>query len=130
MSALRLALALTAAMSPAAAGAELPPEVYERARVAADTVLRIDVTALDRPRGAFETATCTLRGRVAAVERGESRAVGEAIEIALPCIGATWRPMPGPFPGYDAAGLSRLRSARVYLDGDSLVTRGLDPLTP
>ena len=122
-------LVLAAALLPAAAGAELPPEAYERARAGADAVLRIDVTAVDRPRIAFETATCILRGRVAAVERGDE-AAGAPVAIEVPCIGEGWRPMPGPFPGYQAAGLAGLRAARVYLNRGRLVMRGLDPLTP
>ncbi|QAY77570.1 hypothetical protein [Sphingosinicella sp. BN140058] len=123
----RLALALLAFAAPAAA--ELPPQVYARARDAAASVVVVDVAAVDRPRGAFAEAACTLRGRIAAVERGSLHQRGQSVAVPLPCIGTRHRAMPGPFPGYPADTLLKLRRARLFLDGDgALVLRGLDPL--
>ncbi|PSJ39033.1 hypothetical protein [Allosphingosinicella deserti] len=125
----RLALALLALAAPAAA--ELPPQVYERARDAAASVVVVDVAAVDRPRGAFATASCTLRGRISAVERGSRYRPGQQIAIPLPCIGTDYQAMPGPFPGYPADALGNARRGRVFLDADgALVLRGFDPLTP
>ena len=121
------ALPLLALAAPAAA--ELPPQVYERARAEAASVILVRIAGVDRPRAPFASGSCTLRGRVTAVERGAAYRPGQQVAIALPCIGARYRAMPGPFPGYDAARLGDARRGRLFLDGaGALVRRGYDPL--
>ena len=113
------------------AAAELAPEAYARARAAADAVLVVDIARVEAPAAPFDSAVCTVHGRVAAVERGAFYRVAQDMAIALPCVGALYRPIPGPFPGYLAERLADVRRARLYLDGQGdVVARGFDPLPP
>ena len=113
----------------APAAAELPPYVYERAREAASAVIVVEVSRVTRPDKPFAEAVCALEGRVAAVERGDRHVVGRTVTIDLPCIGTLYQPMPGPFPGYSADALAKVRRGRLFLDeGGDLVLRGFDAL--
>jgi hypothetical protein len=99
--------------------AELPPHYYDQIRAQAAAVIVIDVAAVEagpaRPGG---YATCQVEGRVTAVE------------LAVPCITPDWDPVPGPWPGFRIATLSRTASGRAWLDADGrLVQRGFDIVT-
>lgn len=113
-----------------AALAELPPYAYKAARASADSVIVVDIAQARSPRGVFSSGTCSIAGKVAAVERGEVHRPGQGITVELPCIGSAWRAIPGPFPGYSAKKLKEARSGRFFLRKGRLVLRGYDQLTP
>lgn len=122
---LSIALCFLAA-SPALA--ELPPYVYEQERKSATSVVVVDVETIGRlPRGQTQ-GSCLVKGRVAAVERGDAYKTGDHFELPIPCIGAKWQPMPGPFPGYQEAGLAKVRHGRFYIRNSRLVRRGFDAI--
>jgi len=111
--------------------AELPPHYYDQIRAQAAAVIVIDVAAVEagaaRPGG---YATCQVEGRVTAVERGGQHTAGQPIRLAVPCITPDWDPVPGPWPGFRIATLSRTASGRAWLDADGrLVQRGFDIVT-
>ncbi|MCZ8193100.1 hypothetical protein [Brevundimonas sp.] len=111
--------------------AELPPHYHDQIRAQAAAVIVIDVAAVEagpaRPGG---YATCQVEGRVTAVERGGQHTAGQPIRLAVPCITPDWDPVPGPWPGFRIATLSRTASGRAWLDADGrLVQRGFDIVT-
>lgn len=111
--------------------AELPPHYCDQIRAQAAAVIVIDVAAVEagaaRPGG---YATCQVEGRVTAVERGGQHTAGQPIRLAVPSITPDWDPVPGPWPGFRIATLSRTASGRAWLDADGrLVQRGFDIVT-
>jgi len=107
---------------------ELPPYVYIEARKAAASVVVIDVATITGLNGAT-SGVCTLNGTVTAVEHGEAFAPGQTITVAVPCIGPTWEPRAGPWPGYRDSEFMRTTQGRAWLDAQGgLVRRGFDIL--
>jgi hypothetical protein len=84
---MRLALAsLCAAVALAgAAHAALAPQYYEEARRNADSIVVIHISEVDDLPFSRGYGDCTVRGRVAAVERGSRYAANQRIEITVPC---------------------------------------------
>lgn len=121
------AFATSAALVAGAARAELPPYVYEQERAAADTVVVIDVDRVGGPSWREAKGTCVVRGRIVSVERG-ARRPGERAEFRVACVTPRWRPMPGPFPGYQVAWLREQRRLKVWATGEQAVRRGLEPV--
>lgn len=107
-----LAAALTA-MSAAPAFAALPPQAYANARDNAPNVIVIDVASVE-----FTSATsCTVRGSVNAVERGDQYEAGGAVEIIVPCRGHVQAPiMVGAVVWQNSATLQASTRGRAYLD--------------
>lgn len=117
-------LALGVSALPALA-LELPPYVYEQARAGARTVVVLRVTEVQAMPEGQAQGSCTLVGEVESVERGVV-ALGQEVTVMIPCIGPTWEPMPGPFPGYQQDGLMTAERVRVWMTSGQLVRRGLD----
>jgi hypothetical protein len=111
-----------------AARAELPPYVYEAERQAARDVVVISDVQVQPYAGKNPSGACTIKGRVAAVERGASFRPGEAIALKITCITPAYQSRPGPFPGYPQAWLADLRSARVFVKDGMVIRRGLESL--
>jgi hypothetical protein len=111
------------------AAAELPKHVYEKSRAEADAVLVVTFSKVERPDSDFSRATCTVHGRVSAVERGQNYFVGQKVTFMIPCVGSRLRPIPGPFSGYDAEQLAGAVLGRFFLKGGDLVSRGYDQLS-
>lgn len=108
---------------------ELPPYVYVEARKAATSVVVIDVATVTGLNSAASGA-CTLTGTVESVERGDAFAPGQTLTVAIPCVGPTWEPHPGPWPGYLDSEFMRTTQGRAYLDAQGgLVRRGFDILS-
>ena len=128
MRAVLIAGVLAATAAPA--WAELPPYVYEQARAEADTVMVITVREVIGLPDGQDSGTCVVRGVVAEIERGDRHAVGDAVSIDAPCVGPTYQPMPGPFPGYDAGALKTVQRVLVFLKDGDLAPRGLEDRSP
>lgn len=126
-------LLLTALAASTVAGpalAELPPYVYERARAEATSVVLVRVTSVGAIPNGADQGPCAFQGVVTDVERGDDHAVGDTLNIDVPCVSADWTPRPGPFPGYPEVSLSMVRGARLWLKNGQLVLRGLEDTLP
>jgi hypothetical protein len=122
------ALAVSAVAGPALA--ELPPHVYARARAEATSVVVVRVTSVSPIPDGADRGPCAFEGVVTGVERGDAHAVGDTLRIDVPCVGPRWTHRPGPFPGYDEVALPYVHEARLWLNGDRLVLRGLEEVAP
>jgi hypothetical protein len=117
------ALAVSTLAGPAFA--ELPPVVYERARLEATEVVVLDVSRVQMMSPGVLQGECQVEGRIASVDKGEL-AAGQALTLSVPCIDEDWQPRPGPFPGYLETALARAQQVKVWIKDGQPVLRGLD----
>jgi len=105
--------ALAAALTASPAAALLAPQYYAEARANAPNVIVIDVGSVE-----FASATsCTVRGSVSTVERGDKYEAGGAVELTVPCRGHVMTPpMTGAVIFQNSATLQASTRGRAYLD--------------
>lgn len=107
-----LALAF-AALTASPAFAALPPQAYANARANAPNVIVIDVASVELT----SATSCTVRGSVNTVERGEKYEAGGEVEIVVPCRGHVQAPvMVGAVVWQNSATLQASTRGRAYLD--------------
>ncbi|MEP9365921.1 hypothetical protein [Xanthobacter sp. VNH20] len=108
-----IAAAMVAGLS-APAQALLAPQYYEQARNEAASVIVIAVRAVTPPDAGF--GSCRVAGRVQAVERGATYAVGQDVSLAVPCRKAGAQPPVGGTIYQDVDALRATPFGRAYLD--------------
>jgi len=112
--------ALAAALTASPAVALLPPQAYADARANAPNVIVIDVAAVE-----FTSAmSCTVRGSVSTVERGEKYEAGGEVELVVPCRGHVMTPvMTGAVIFQNSETLQASTRGRAYLDENGALAR-------
>lgn len=97
------------------AQAALAPQYYTEARTNADSVIVIRIHEVDGLDFSRAYGDCRVQGRVAAVERGSRYAVGQLVNIAVPCMRNNAAIPAGATQWQDYRDIRRYRWGRAWL---------------
>jgi len=95
--------------------AALAPEWYEKARRDAPHVVVLEVERVNGLGPTQDHGTCTVIGKVRAVERGGHYRVGGPVEVAVPCAKPRAQVPAGPAQWQGYAALKDSRAGRAWM---------------